>query len=272
MLTTISSNTYFSYFSGFYLFLQVEAPLHVEVVKLRHYLCIGWGLPLLVVGLWSFLTYYLNQDMNVSFTLYESSSPRQSSSFNSSSLLSVADLENLEDELPISANGTTSVCPFLTDNSDMHSEWAYKAPVFLILACNMVFLVYIMTIVICKLRSENLPSENHRQHWRAAKALLVIFPLLGISYVITLVVPPQGVTGHRVFQYVRALLLSLQVRKEKQLVVLGNLSPQMSNLTEDRPRKTRKQENLLLCIIIMFTGLRDYTSLLLPQYGDSRQY
>ena len=32
-----------SFFSGFYLFLQVEAPLHVEVVKLRHYLCTGWG-------------------------------------------------------------------------------------------------------------------------------------------------------------------------------------------------------------------------------------
>ena len=166
-------------------------------------------MPLLVVGLWSFLTYYLNQDMNYGFDLYETSSSRRSSSFNSSSL--VQDLENEMNELPISSNGTTSVCPFLHVNPDMHSEWAYKAPVFLILACNMVFLVYIMTIVICKLRSENLPSENHRQHWRAAKALLVIFPLLGISYVITLVVPPQGVTGHRVFQYVRALLLSLQV-------------------------------------------------------------
>ena len=67
-------------------------------------------------------------------------------------------------------------------------------------------------IVICKLRSENTASESHtRQHWGAAKALLVIFPLLGISYIITLVVPPQGATGHRVFQYVRALLLSLQV-------------------------------------------------------------
>ena len=29
---------------------------------------------------------------------------------------------------------------------------------------------------------------------------------------------------------------------------------------------------LFYFIIIMFTGLRDYTSLLLPQYGDSRQY
>ena len=30
-------------FTGLYLFLQVEAPLQVEVVKLRHYLFIGWG-------------------------------------------------------------------------------------------------------------------------------------------------------------------------------------------------------------------------------------
>ena len=61
-------------------------------------------------------------------------------------------------------------------------------------------------MVICKLRSET--TERHRQHWRAAKALLVIFPLLGISYIITLVGPTDT---HRVFQYVRALLLSLQV-------------------------------------------------------------
>ena len=61
-------------------------------------------------------------------------------------------------------------------------------------------------VVICKLRSET--TERHRQHWRAAKALLVIFPLLGISYIITLVGPTDT---HRVFQYVRALLLSLQV-------------------------------------------------------------
>ena len=37
----ITPNSFF--FLGFYLFLQVEAPLHVEVVKLRHYLCTGWG-------------------------------------------------------------------------------------------------------------------------------------------------------------------------------------------------------------------------------------
>ena len=34
-------------------------------------------------------------------------------------------------------------------------------------------------VVICKLRSEGTTTERSRQHWRAAKALLVIFPLLG---------------------------------------------------------------------------------------------
>ena len=70
-------------------------------------------------------------------------------------------------------------------------------------------------MVICKLRSET--TERHRQHWRAAKALLVIFPLLGISYIITLVGPTDT---HRVFQYVRALLLSLQVGTKQLLDVI----------------------------------------------------
>ena len=94
-------------------------------------------------------------------------------------------------------------------------------------------------VVICKLRSEGTTTERSRQHWRAAKALLVIFPLLGmspflifgalllhcihyligiyissllgISYIITLTGPTEGTPGHQVFQYVRAFLLSIQV-------------------------------------------------------------
>ena len=73
------------------------------------------------------------------------------------------------------------------------------------------FFSFSFQVVICKLRSESTTTERSRQHWRAAKALLVIFPLLGISYIITLVGPQEGTPGHRVFQYVRALLLSLQV-------------------------------------------------------------
>ena len=54
-----------------------------------------------------------------------------------------------EDELPglVDENQTMSSCPFVVE-ANMHSEWAYKAPVLLILACNMVFLIYIMTVSI----------------------------------------------------------------------------------------------------------------------------
>ena len=51
-----------------------------------------------------------------------------------------------EDELPIPENQTVSnSCPFMV-NTATHSEWAYKAPVILILACNMLFLIYIMMV------------------------------------------------------------------------------------------------------------------------------
>jgi hypothetical protein len=44
----------------------------------------------------------------------------------------------------IDPNGDSFHCPFAEES--MHSAWAYKAPVLLILACNMVFLVYIMAV------------------------------------------------------------------------------------------------------------------------------
>ena len=51
-----------------------------------------------------------------------------------------------EDELPIPENQTVSnSCPFGHVDTT-HSEWAYKAPIILILACNMLFLIYIMTV------------------------------------------------------------------------------------------------------------------------------
>jgi corticotropin releasing hormone receptor 1 len=63
-------------------------------------------------------------------------------------------------------------------------------------------------VVIGKLRSEN--SESHHQHLKAAKALLIIIPLLGITYLITLM-PPTHQTGYLIFQHLRAVLLSTQV-------------------------------------------------------------
>jgi len=66
-------------------------------------------------------------------------------------------------------------------------------------------------VVIGKLRSDVTPDAPHQQHWKAAKALLVIIPLLGITYLITLV-PPTGRHWYLAFQSIRAILLSTQVR------------------------------------------------------------
>ena len=57
-------------------------------------------------------------------------------------------LEEDIEELPISENQTVSnsnSCPWM-EHTHSGSEWAYNAPVLLILACNMLILIYIMTV------------------------------------------------------------------------------------------------------------------------------
>ena len=98
-----------------------------------------------MVGLWSFLTSYLqpSTESSMDFTGYI----YDRDNFNSTSMhdYNLESSTNPLDELPMTGNQTL-VCPFLSSNHEMPSEWAYKAPVLLILACNMVFLVYIMTV------------------------------------------------------------------------------------------------------------------------------
>ena len=54
--------------------------------------------------------------------------------------------ELLDEDLPVPENQTVSnTCPFM-EHVHLGSEWAYKAPVFIILACNMLILIYIMTV------------------------------------------------------------------------------------------------------------------------------
>lgn len=196
---------FWMFVEGLYLFLQVKFPLNVDVVKLRHYLLIGWVLPFNVVLLWSLLVYFL---------LISSDSPtdiqQNSYSSNYSRSMDYDNVTNNNISLSVShSDMSMSSCPmFATSGKAVWGEWAYTGPIFLLLACNMAFLISIMDVVIGMLRSEST-TERHHQHGKAAKALLVIFPLLGISYIITLFGPTGGV-ALLMFKIVRALLLSLQ--------------------------------------------------------------
>lgn len=66
----------------------------------------------------------------------------------------------------------------------------------------------IRQVLITKLRSAN--TVETRQYRKASKALLVLIPLLGITYLVVLAGPNEGV-GSNVFAVARAFLLSTQV-------------------------------------------------------------
>lgn len=66
----------------------------------------------------------------------------------------------------------------------------------------------IVKVLITKLRSAN--NVETKQYRKAAKALLVLIPLLGITYLVILMGPTEGV-GNYIFSVVRALLISTQV-------------------------------------------------------------
>lgn len=63
-------------------------------------------------------------------------------------------------------------------------------------------------MLITKLRSAN--TAETRQYRKASKALLVLIPLFGLTYLIVLYGPNEGM-GRKIFDIARAFLLSTQV-------------------------------------------------------------
>ncbi|KAF8793231.1 Diuretic hormone receptor like protein [Argiope bruennichi] len=64
-----------------------------------------------------------------------------------------------------------------------------------------------MWVLITKLRAAT--SVESKQYRKAAKALLVLIPLLGVTYVVVIVTPAHR-TARVVFSYAQAILLSTQ--------------------------------------------------------------
>lgn len=70
-------------------------------------------------------------------------------------------------------------------------------------------LLFLFQVLITKLRSAN--TLETRQYRKAAKALLVLIPLFGTTYLVVLAGPTEGGFISHVFAIVRAVLLSTQV-------------------------------------------------------------
>ncbi|XP_023225322.1 diuretic hormone receptor-like [Centruroides sculpturatus] len=95
-------------------------------------------------------------------------------------------------------------CPWrMRDNY----EYIFVCPIIIVLLVNVFFLGQIMWVLITKLRSAT--SAESKQYRKAAKALLVLIPLLGVTYILVLVTPSHR-TARVVFTYIQAALLSSQ--------------------------------------------------------------
>ena len=111
------------------------------------------------MGLWSFLTYYLQSDTHYSDTsVYPETSGNididvgglNGTSELIGSLTAVPRIDEVNDYQVVANHSSVSTCPFFGETTNKLVVWAYQAPVLLLLACNMVFLIYIMTVSITK--------------------------------------------------------------------------------------------------------------------------
>ena len=173
---------YWMFLEGLYLFLQVQIPLSLATVRYIHFTIIGWILPLLNITLWLILRM------------------KEDHASDHSSLYKNMDAKVLK---------VLNACPLLNDS--VIDTYYYMLPVFILMVINTFFLFWIMFIVIVKLRSRSA-MDHDKRHWKAAKALVVIIPLLGFTYILTLVGPSktETPTAYLIYEGVRAILLSIQ--------------------------------------------------------------
>ena len=119
-------------------------------------------------------------------------------------------------------------CPFIhSEAANPYELYTYVVPVLLLLMSNFVFSIWIMAVstkqmdflyvpffdqvVISKLRSNDVHYTVQNINLRAAKALIIIVPLLGITYIITIVGPSNSDnTLATVFILTRTFLIAFQ--------------------------------------------------------------
>lgn len=102
---------------------------------------------------------------------------------------------------------TSSSCPFF-----IYSELdiVMEIPILTLLTSNFLFLIWVIIIVVSKLNQQTIRLDHEKRHFKAAKALICVCPLLGISYLLTLMVPNIQGNFRNVFVAVRDFILSFQ--------------------------------------------------------------
>ncbi|XP_011493880.1 PREDICTED: diuretic hormone receptor-like [Ceratosolen solmsi marchali] len=164
------TNFFWMFVEGLYLYLLVVKTFSGENIKLKMCLFIGWGIPFVVVTVWG-----IAKSLGKKFITTE-----------------------------IQESALSRHCPWMIPHP---FDWLYQVPAIFVLCINVLFLFMIMWVLITKLRSAtNVETQQYR---KAAKALLVLIPLLGVTYILVLAGPTEGQAAN-MFTYMRAILLSSQ--------------------------------------------------------------
>ncbi|KAK6166197.1 hypothetical protein SNE40_022952 [Patella caerulea] len=97
---------------------------------------------------------------------------------------------------------------WLPADSQTHFDYILHVPILFVLVSNIFFLSAIIWVLITKLKaSHNLETRQYR---KAVKATIILFPLLGVTYVLFLMPPSDDPVVGSVFKYANALLQSFQ--------------------------------------------------------------
>lgn len=171
---------FWMFVEGLYLYILVVETLTRENFKIKIYLMVGWGVPVGIVVIWSMVKVLL---------------PRENTS-----ILWDNDTVAMEDSSALDRH-----CPYMQHDA---YDYIHQCPIILVLGLNLFFLFAIMYVLITKLKSAN--TLETQQYRKMAKALFVLIPLLGGTYIITLVEPSADPSFREGYEYLRAVLLSTQ--------------------------------------------------------------
>uniref|UniRef100_A0A2H8TM22 Diuretic hormone receptor n=1 Tax=Melanaphis sacchari TaxID=742174 RepID=A0A2H8TM22_9HEMI len=166
------TNYFWAFIEGMYLFILVVDTFFPDRVRLRTYMAIGWGIPLIIISTWC-VTKLLVPTKN-DLDLYNQITYER-------------------------------YCPLMASYVD---DWIYQSPIVIVLLINSVFLVKIMRVLITKIRSTK-SAETHN-YKKATKALLVLIPLLGITFCLDMINPSSTGLLVNIYKFSKVIIISTQ--------------------------------------------------------------
>ncbi|CAL4066158.1 unnamed protein product, partial [Meganyctiphanes norvegica] len=175
----VFTNFMWMFVEGLYLYMLVVITFSVEDFRLRVYTLIGWGIPIPIIISWVLVKLYVTQYQDDGSDLSEEN-----------------EMGGMILDTPVEEEGYH--CPLIYETP---IDWMHQGPVMLLLSTNIIFLMRIMWVLITKLRSAN--TVETQRYRKATKALLVLIPLLGLTYMLLIALPQE-------LEHIRAILLSTQ--------------------------------------------------------------